>query len=163
MSIRTPLLVAALILAGAAHAQVTIQDPWVRGTVAQQKASGLFAVITSTNGGKLVAGSSPVAGVVEIHEMKMEGSTMKMREVAGGLPLPAGQAVSLQPGGYHVMLMDLKQQLKAGDTVPVTLVIEGADGQRQNVEVQAPVTGSEWLQSGHKSHAQSPLAMRLVD
>ena len=139
MSLRTPLLVAALILAGAAHAQVTIQDPWVRGTVAQQKASGLFAVITSTNGGKLVAGSSPVAGVVEIHEMKMEGSTMKMREVAGGLPLPAGQAVSLQPGGYHVMLMDLKQQLKAGDTVPVTLVIEGADGQRQNVEVQAPV------------------------
>ena len=139
MSIRTPLLVAALILAGAAHAQVTIQDPWVRGTVAQQKASGLFAVITSADGGKLVAGSSPVAGVVEIHEMKMEGSTMKMREVAGGLPLPAGQAVSLQPGGYHVMLMDLKQQLKAGDTVPVTLVLEGADGKRRNVEVQAPV------------------------
>ena len=139
MSIRTPLLVAALILAGAAHAQVTIQDPWVRGTVAQQKASGLFAVITSADGGKLVAGSSPVAGVVEIHEMKMEGSTMKMREVAGGLPLPAGQAVSLQPGGYHVMLMDLKQQLKAGDTVPVTLVIEGADGKRRNVGVQAPV------------------------
>jgi periplasmic copper chaperone A len=139
MSIRTPLLIAALILAGAAHAQVTVQDPWVRGTVAQQRASGLFAVITSAAGGKLVAGSSPVAGVVEIHEMKMEGSTMKMRALTDGLPLPAGQAVSLQPGGYHVMLLDLKQQLKAGDTVPVTLVVEGADGQRQNVEVEAPV------------------------
>jgi copper(I)-binding protein len=132
---------AAALAVGAlsAQAQTTVVDPWVRGTVPQQKASGLFAVITSVQGGKLVAGSSPVAGVVEIHEMSMEGSTMKMRQVAGGLPLPAGQAVELKPGGYHVMLMDLKQQLKAGDTVPVTLVVEGADGKRQNIEVQAPV------------------------
>jgi copper(I)-binding protein len=132
---------AAALAVGAlsAQAQTTVVDPWVRGTVPQQKASGLFAVITSVQGGKLVAGSSPVAGVVEIHEMSMEGSTMKMRQVAGGLPLPAGQAVELKPGGYHVMLMDLKQQLKAGDTVPVTLVVEGADGKRKNIEVQAPV------------------------
>ena len=130
---------AALIFVGSAHAQVTVSDPWVRGTVAQQKASGMFAKITSTAGGKLVAASSPVAGVVEIHEMAMEGTVMRMRELAGGLPLPAGQAVELKPGGYHVMLMDLKQQLKAGETVPVTLVVEGPDGQRENVEVQAPV------------------------
>jgi copper(I)-binding protein len=132
-------LVLGFALSAAAQAQITVTDPWVRGTVAQQKASGLFAVITSAQGGKLVAGSSPVAGVVEVHEMTMDGSTMKMRQVAGGLPLPAGQAVELKPGGYHVMLMDLKQQLKAGDTVAVTLVVEGADGKRQNVEVQAPV------------------------
>jgi copper(I)-binding protein len=132
-------LVLGFALSAAAQAQITVTDPWVRGTVAQQKASGLFAVITSAQGGKLVAGSSPVAGVVEVHEMTMDGSTMKMRQVAGGLPLPAGQAVELKPGGYHVMLMDLKQQLKAGDTVVVTLVVEGADGKRQNVEVQAPV------------------------
>ena len=132
-------LVASAMLMGAAHAQVTVQNAWVRGTVPQQKASGLFAQLTSAQAGKLVAASSPVAGVVEIHEMAMEGSVMKMRELAGGLPLPAGQTVELKPGGYHVMLMDLKQQLKAGETVPVTLVIEGTDGKRQSVQVQAPV------------------------
>ncbi|MFO1298707.1 MAG: copper chaperone PCu(A)C, partial [Rubrivivax sp.] len=82
--------------------------------------------------------SSPVAGVVEIHEMVMEGSTMRMRAVPA-LELPAGQSVELKPGGYHVMLMDLKQQVKPGDTVSVTLVIEGKDGKRETLEVKAPV------------------------
>lgn len=121
-----------------ASAQTAVKDPWVRGTVAQQKATGMFAQITSTAGGKLVAASSPVAGVVEIHEMVMDGSTMKMRAIPG-LDLPAGKMVDLKPGGYHVMLMDLKQQLKPGDTVPVTLVIEGAGGKRETIAVKAPV------------------------
>ena len=55
------------------------------------------------------------------------------------LELPAGQAVELKPGGYHVMLMDLKQPLNAGDTVPLSLVIEGKDGKRETLQVQAPV------------------------
>jgi copper(I)-binding protein len=127
----------ALVMALPAAAQVSVKDPWVRGTVAQQKATGLFAQVTSTNGGKLVAASSPVAGVVEIHEMAMEGSVMKMRAIPG-LDLPAGKPVDLKPGGYHVMLMQLKQQLKPGDTVPVTLVIESG-GKRESVEVKATV------------------------
>jgi copper(I)-binding protein len=122
-----------------AVAQVTVKDPWVRGTVAQQKATGMFAHIIAAGGGKLVAGSSPVAGVVEIHEMAMQGDVMKMRAIPGGLELPAGKAVELKPGGYHVMLMELKQQLKEGETVPVTLVVEGKDGKRENVEVKAAV------------------------
>ena len=121
------------------HAQTTVKDPWVRGTVAQQKATGLFAQITSASGGKLVAGSSPVAGLVEIHEMALEGNVMKMRALPAGLDLPAGKTVELKPGGYHVMLMDLKQQVKEGDTVPVTLVIEGKDGKKETLEVKAPV------------------------
>jgi periplasmic copper chaperone A len=130
----------ALLLATTlAQAQTTVAEPWVRGTVAQQKASGLFARITSAQGGRLVSASSPVAGVVEIHEMAMSGDVMKMRALPNGLDLPAGKAVELKPGGYHVMLMDLKQQLKAGDTVPVTLVIEGADKKRETVEIKAPV------------------------
>jgi copper(I)-binding protein len=130
----------ALLLATAlAQAQTTVAEPWVRGTVAQQKASGMFARITSAQGGRLVSASSPVAGVVEIHEMAMSGDVMKMRALPNGLDLPAGKAVELKPGGYHVMLMDLKQQLKAGDTVPVTLVIEGADKKRETVEIKAPV------------------------
>jgi hypothetical protein len=127
------------LAAAAAQAQTTVKDPWVRGTVAQQKATGLFAQITSTGGGKLLSASSPVAGVVEIHEMAMEGTTMKMRALPAGLDLPAGKAVELKPGGYHVMLLDLKQQLKEGDTVPVTLVVEGKDGKKESLELKVPV------------------------
>jgi copper(I)-binding protein len=128
----------AALLAFAAQAQTTVKDAWVRGTVAGQKATGLFAQITSAGGGKLVAASSPVAGMVEIHEMAMDGSVMKMRAVPA-VELPAGKPVDLKPGGYHVMLMDLKQDLKAGDAVPVTLVVEGAGGKRESIELKAPV------------------------
>jgi copper(I)-binding protein len=138
-SIHSLALAANLLLATAAHAQTAVKDPWVRGTVAQQKATGMFAQITSPAGGKLVSASSPVAGIVEIHEMAMDGNVMKMRALPNGLDLPAGKAVELKPGGYHVMLMDLKKELKAGDTVPVTLVIEGADKKRETLEIKAPV------------------------
>ncbi|HSW22120.1 MAG TPA: copper chaperone PCu(A)C [Burkholderiaceae bacterium] len=126
------------LLSAAACAQTTVKDAWVRGTVEQQKASGAFMQITSAGGGKLLSVSSPVAGVTEVHEMAMEGTTMRMRAV-GSLELPAGKAVELKPGGYHVMLMDLKQQLKAGDAVPLTLVVEGKDGKRETLQLQAPV------------------------
>jgi len=126
-------------VSAAVQAQTTVKEPWVRGTVAQQKATGMFAQITSTAGGKLVSASSPVAGVVEIHEMAMDGNVMKMRALPAGLDLPAGKAVDLKPGGYHVMLMDLKQQLKEGESVAVTLVVEGKDGKKETIELKAPV------------------------
>ena len=130
---------ALLALAATAQAQVTVSDPWVRGVVAQQKATGLFARLTSATGTRLVAVSSPLAGVAEIHEMRMDGDTMRMRALSNGLELPAGQTVELKPGGFHVMLMDLKQPLKDGQAVPVTLVFEGKDGKRDTIEVKAPV------------------------
>jgi copper(I)-binding protein len=136
--LRTIVSTILLVAAGVAFGQTTVKDAWVRGTVAQQQASGAFMQITSAKGGKLVSVSSPVAGVSEVHEMAMEGTTMRMRAVPA-LELPAGQAVDLKPGGYHLMLMDLKRELKAGDTVPLTLVIEGKDGKRETVEVKAPV------------------------
>jgi periplasmic copper chaperone A len=126
------------LLAFTASAQTVVKDAWVRGTVPQQKATGAFMQLTSTQGGKLVSAASPVAGVVEIHEMAMEGNVMKMRAVPG-LDLPAGKAVELKPGGYHVMLLDLKQTLTVGDTVPVSLVVEGKDGKRETIELKAPV------------------------
>jgi hypothetical protein len=136
---RTRSLVATLLFCTvtAASAQVVVTDPWVRGTVAEQKATGMFARLTAPQASRLVSASSPVAGIVEIHEMAMEGSVMKMRAIPG-LDLPAGKPVDLKPGGFHVMLMDLKQPLKAGESVPVTLVIESG-GQRQTVEVKAAV------------------------
>ena len=132
---------AALVLvvtAAPAWAQVTVSQPWVRGTVQGQKASGAFMQLKSAEGATLVGAQSPVAGVVEIHEMRMESNVMRMRAISK-LDLPAGQAVELKPGGYHVMLMDLKQPLKKGDTVPITLKIQGKDGKPQEVEVKAEV------------------------
>jgi len=132
---------AALLLAAAAAAtaQTTVKDAWVRGTVPQQKATGMFAQISSAQGGRLVSVASPAAGVAEIHEMAMDGSVMKMRALPNGLELPAGKTVELKPGGYHVMLMDLKQPLKAGDVVPLTLVVEGADKKRETITLSVPV------------------------
>lgn len=139
---------AVLALSTTAWAQTIVKEPWVRATVPQQKASGMFAQITSPAGGKLVSATSPVAGIVEIHEMKMDGDTMRMRAI-DALDLPAGKAVDLKPGGYHVMLIDLKQQLKAGETVPVTLVIQNAAGQRETLEVKAAVRSMNAQAGGH--------------
>jgi copper(I)-binding protein len=80
-----------------------------------------------------------VAGVAEVHEMKMEGDTMRMRAVEGGLALPARQTVELKPGGYHLMLMDLKQPLGKDSTVPLTLRFEDAKGQKSTLELKVPV------------------------
>ena len=134
---RIAFALASLSLAAAAHAQVTVSDPWVRATVPQQKATGAFMQLTAAKEARLVSASSPVAGVVEIHEMAMTDNVMKMRALPAGLELPAGKAVDLKPGGYHVMLMDLKGEVKEGDTVPLTLVFEGKDGKRQNLDIKA--------------------------
>ena len=134
---RVVISVATLLLAGVVQAQVTVKDAWVRATVPQQKATGAFMQLQSVQEAKLVSAQSPVAGVVEVHEMTMEGGVMKMRAIPD-LALPAGQVVMLKPGGYHVMMMDLKGQIKEGDMVPVTLVVQGQNGQRQSVELKVP-------------------------
>lgn len=123
-----------------ALAQTTVSDAWVRATVAQQKATGAFMQITSVTGGKLVAAASPVAGTVEIHEMRMDGDVMRMAAVPG-LALPAGKPVALRPGGYHIMLMDLRQPVQPGQTVALTLTVETPAGQRETVQVQATARG----------------------
>ena len=129
---------ATLLTTSPVLAQVTVADPWVRGTVAQQRATGAFMKLTAPAGARLVEARSPVAGVVEIHEMTMDNNVMRMRQVPM-LELPAGKAVELKPGGYHVMLMDLKQAMKTGESVPITLVFEDKDKKRQTVDIKAPV------------------------
>ena len=130
-------LAPALVLAASsAHAQVTVDKPWVRTTVAQQTTTAAYLTITSVQGGKLVEASSPVAASAEVHEMKMDGDMMKMRSV-DALPLPAGKPVEFKPNGYHLMLTGLKAPLKAGDVVPIKLVVEDAKGKRQTVDVKA--------------------------
>ena len=132
------LATAACFAFGTAAAQVQVKDPWVRATVPQQKATGAFMQLNSTQNTRLVEARSPVAGVVELHEMVMEKDVAKMRAVPG-INVQAGKGVELKPSGYHVMLMDLKRQLKEGESVPITLVFEGSDKKRETVELQATV------------------------
>ncbi|MFC5521563.1 DUF1775 domain-containing protein [Polaromonas jejuensis] len=120
---------------------VDVQGAWVRSTVAGQKGSGAFMTVTARTATRLVGVSSPVAGVAEVHEMKLEGDVMKMRRVAG-IDLPAGKPVELKLGAYHVMLMDLKQPLAAGSTVPMTLTFKDAKGLESRVELKVPVAAS---------------------
>jgi len=154
MRLIRPLVTAALslLLALPVAAQVTVTAPWIRGTVPQQMATGAFMQLKSAKNAKLVEARSPVAGVVEIHEMKLDNNVMRMRAVPA-LELPAGRMVELKPGGYHVMLMDLKQQMKEGEVVPVTLVIESA-GKRETIEVKATVRAATARGDSMKKHGQ---------
>ena len=119
-------------------ANVKVEGAWARATVQGQKGTGAFMKITAPEGAKLVGASSPAAGVTEVHEMKMEGDIMKMRAIPA-LDLPAGKTVELKPGGYHVMLMDLKAPLAKGSNVPVTLVFQDAKGAETQLPLQLPV------------------------
>jgi hypothetical protein len=139
--LRTMLIVisASAAAAGApAWAQVEVKSAWVRGTVAAQKTTGAYMEISSARGASLVGAESTAAGLVEVHEMSMDKNVMRMRAVPR-LDLPAGKTVELKPGGYHMMLIDLKNPLKKGDSVPLRLKIENKDKTVSIVEVKAEV------------------------
>lgn len=119
---------------------VEVKDAWARATVQGQKASGAFMKITAKEGATLVGVSSPLAGVAEVHEMKMDDDVMKMRALDAGLALPAGKAVELKPGGYHVMLMDLKLPLLKDTTIPLTLTFKDAKGALTKQVLKVPVS-----------------------
>lgn len=132
------LLLASLLALGctSALAQVSVTDPWVRATVPQQKATGAFMQLNSATDTRLVDARSPVARA-EIHEMAMQDHVMRMRQI-DGLDLPAGQNVALKPGGYHIMFFDLKQPVKEGDVIPLTLVFEDKNKKRETLQLQVP-------------------------
>ena len=119
-------------------ADITVKEPWIRATVPAATSSGAFMQLQSAQDARLVEVRSIVAATVEIHTMAMEGQTMRMHAVSG-IDLPAGKPVDLASGGYHVMLMDLKRQLKAGETVPLTLVVQQKGKKPETVAVDVPV------------------------
>ena len=148
---RLALLATAGLLSTAAFAQsqVQVNDPWIRATVPAQKATGAFMQLKAARAARLVAAASPAAGRVEIHKMEMQGQTMRMHAVEA-IELPAGQTVNLASGGYHIMLLDLKRQLKDGEQVPLTLTVQGADGKRESVNLDVPVKPLTYsAQQGH--------------
>lgn len=144
-----PLLLTALYGAtAAAHdyklGALKISSPWARATPPSAPTGGGFLTITNTGTGtatdQLISVTSPVAELVQVHEMKMEGDIMRMRKVEKGLEIPAGGTVTLAPGGIHLMMMGLKGQLKQGNSVPVTLVFEKAG--RIDIELAVEAMGA---------------------
>ena len=147
ITLKSIALCAALTAAGGVFSQVTlapgvasvnVQDAWARASVPGQSGTGAFMKLESVSGARLVGVATPLAGVAQVHEMKMEGDMMRMRAVKS-VDLPPHTWVELKPGGYHVMLMDLKQPLAAGSTLPLTLQFEDAKGSKSALELQVPV------------------------
>ena len=117
---------------------LVISQAWTRATPGGAKTGGGFLTIENKGSSpdKLIGVSADAAGKVEVHQMAMDGGVMKMRPVEGGLAIEPGKTVKLAPGGYHLMMMDLKAPLKQGDKLPVTLQFEKAGKVQVTLDVQ---------------------------
>ncbi len=132
---------------------LSIQHPWSRETAVGQAVGGGF--LTIANGGtrndRLLSGTSPLAAEVQLHAMTMDGGVMRMRQVTGGIAVPAKGSVELKPGGYHIMFMGLKRQLRQGERFPVTLRFQRAGSVTVQFAVQ-PVGSTGPMEGGHAGH-----------
>ena len=138
-----PLLLASLTLAAASlaapPAPVVASQAWARPTFQGSGASSGYVTLTATEPLMLVGASTSAAGIVEIHQMKLEGDVMKMRAV-DSIALAPGQPFVLKPGGYHFMLMDLKAPFKKGGRIALNLQFRDARGAERLLAVTLPVT-----------------------
>jgi periplasmic copper chaperone A len=131
---------------GGATSTITVEQPWARATPAGATTGAVYMMLANKapTADRLTAASSDVAGKVQIHEMAVVDGIMKMRQLANGLAIPAGGSVTLKPGGYHVMLIGLKKQLIAGQTLPLTLTFAKAG----NISITVPIQAIGATQSG---------------
>ncbi len=141
---------AAVLLVGASHAQDAprITDVWVKSTPPGATVSAAYMQIQSARAVKLVKAESPAAGLVELHNMSMKDGVMEMKAM-GAVEIPAGKTVTLKPGGMHVMMMKVKQPIKAGDKVALTLTFEGADKKPLVVKLDATARDAMQMHGGH--------------
>lgn len=145
-------IVAGLLVSIQAKAgEVTVNDAWARATVPGQENGSVGLVITSQKDARLIAVNSPLAESSEIHTMTMDNGVMKMRQLEY-LALPAKQPVTLGPGGDHLMLFGLRQALKAGDKVPLTLTVQHGDKSTENINIKAQVRPLTAGQNKHQHH-----------
>jgi copper(I)-binding protein len=140
-----PALLCLLVACSTACAQpaapVAVEGAWARAAIPQQGSTGAYMTLTAREPLTLVGAETPAAGIVEIHEMRMEGDVMKMR-AADTLPLVPGKPLELKPGGFHFMLMDLQPVFKAGSQIRMTLRFVDAKGARKTVAVSVPVAAA---------------------
>lgn len=146
---RKTLLAAALAMlsacSGGPEGAVAVRDPWARETVPGVQVSAGCARIENGTGRalRLTGAETDVAGRVELHNVIMDGGVMRMRPVEVGLDIPAGQTVELRPGGYHIMLLQLRRPLRAGETIPVTLRFEGGETVRADFPVRSAADAAQ--------------------
>ncbi|AWM92495.1 transporter [Pseudomonas sp. 31-12] len=126
------------VLAWQVSAEIQVKNAWVRATVAGQQSSGAFMTLKASKDSKLLSVQSAVAPTVQIHQSSMKDDVMSMHQVEY-VALPAGKSVSFEPHGYHVMLLELKAQIRKGDTVLLTIIVENADGEIDRIGVEAEV------------------------
>ena len=141
------------LLAGTAHAAelVKVTDPWAKATVPGQKVGGVYMQIVARENLRLTGVKSAAAETAEVHQMKMENGMMRMRAVPS-LELPAGKRVKLEPGGYHVMLFDLKQSLVTGQKLKLELIFEDAAKREHHVRIEAIVRDRDAGTAGTHEH-----------
>ena len=143
-------------LAFQVSAQTQVHDAWVRATVVDQPSTGAFMTLQADSDSTLLSVQSPVAKTVQIHQMSMKDDVMKMQQVQS-VALPAGKAVSFDPHGYHIMLMDLTAQIKEGDKVPLTLTVEDAKGEKESIQVEAVAKAIGTMDHGNMAHDHSKM------
>jgi len=140
MSFKFLTVAASLVIASTALAQTNqleVANAWARATPGKAENGAAYLTIQSPTPDRLVAVSSPVAKKAELHTMSMEGMVMKMRPLAG-LDIPAGQPVTLKPGGEHIMLEGLDAPLREGQSFPLTLTFDKAGTRTVTVAIEKP-------------------------
>ncbi len=144
-----------IFAAGITHAQATVDSAYARATVGKQANGAAYLQLSAKADDTLLSASAPVASRVEIHTMRMDGDVMKMRAL-DKLDIKGGEKLQMQPGdGAHIMLMGLKQPLKAGDSFPLTLTFRKAGKLTVNVAVKViamPAKGGDKPHDGHEHH-----------
>ena len=146
---RAPILAAALLALTAcspnasgsgAAASVQVSGAICRPTPVGRQTTGCYLTLTASAADTLMSVASPAANIGQIHESRIESNMMMMRELREGLPLPAGEAVALAPGGNHVMLLGVKEPLVAGGTVALVLTFANSDPVEVTATVGQPAT-----------------------
>lgn len=149
--IRTLLAAMAFACGASAWAQatapVTVLAPWARASVQGQRVSGAFMTLVAQEPLTLISATSPVAGRAELHEMKMDGDVMRMRQL-DSVDMKPGQPLQLKPGGHHLMLMDLKAPLAPNTSIPVTLTFRTVKGEQRQLALQVPVSATPPREAG---------------
>lgn len=149
------------LTAGTAHeikaGELLVTTMWSRATPGGAKVAGGYLTIENKGAvaDRLLAASSPVSGKVEVHEMTMTNGVMTMRPLDRGLAIEPGKTVTLAPGGFHLMLMDLKQPLKEGELLPVTLQFEKAGKVDATLHIRG--VGAQAPGGGHEGHADKKM------
>jgi len=147
------LIASASLAHGYKTGSLSIQHPWSRETATGQAVGGGFMVVTNASAkpDRLVGATTDVAKEVQLHTMSMEGGVMRMRQVEGGIAVPAKGKLEMKPGGYHLMFMGLKRPLRKGERFPVTLRFQNAGSLKVQFAVQ-PVGSTEPIETDHAKH-----------